>query len=1001
MLGWSPLCSIVIGAMLPFSVAKPAQDPAGSIRGVVTDEDFGVPLAAAQVLAVESGQKALTTDQGNYVLPNVKAGTYTLVFTKDGYVKQVKSGVLVSGGQLTEVDAALAGEFTDLDEFVVQDLMQFGSGSELALLKLRSESTALLDSVGAELMSRAGAGDAAAALRLVAGASIQGGKFAVIRGLPDRYVSSQLNGVRLPSADENKRAVELDQFPAAVIESIQVSKTFTPDQQGDASGGAVDLRTKAVPDEAQFQFKLQYMYNSQTSSGSFLTYPGGGFDWLGRDSGSRRIQTENLGQNWDGAVGVSDTSAPLNFKMSISGGGMRDIGGGTKFGGFASLFYERDSSSKEGARDDSYWVTHPGGPMTPQTSQGTPDLGSFKTALFDISQGKQTLRVGGFGTVGFQGESGSLMLNALLARNSSDTATLATDTRGKEYFFPGYDPDDPTGPGNTPGTRNAAPYLRFETLDFVERTTSTLQLTGEHKMDWGSFGLGSFLQLSNPVFDWTLSHSTAEMNEPDKRQFGAYWLARSYNPGFPPFLPPFYDRNVWLPYFPSENFNLGNLQRIWKDISEDSNQVALSVKLDLEQWDGHKGYLKLGFFDDQLNRDFNQESFSNFGDQDSAFYGHWDDPWSDHFPSEPGHPITASNADVDYKGEQDIRATYGMVDLPLSADVSVNFGARFESTKISIVNEPESDAFWFPPGADAPVHLNPGDADVTIQQNDVLPSLGLTVTPAKELTLRASYSQTVAHQTFKEITPIMQQEFLGGPVFIGNPELRMSALRNYDLRADYVPYEGALCSASWFRKDIEDPIEYVQRLAGFTYTTPINYPKGEMTGYELEVRQDLEHLWHSLHGFSFGANATFIDAKVTLPESEAAAFSAPGIQAPMASRDMTNAPDHLYNFFLTYDFESARTQVGLFYTVQGDTLVAGAGQSLGNFVPSLYGKEYDTLNLTLSHALGKHLKLTFQAKNLTNPAIEEVYRSDFIGADVTKTSYTKGIEYSLALTLNL
>ena len=89
-----------------------------------------------------------------------------------------------------------------------------------------------MDSISADLMSRAGASDAASALRLVAGASVQDGKFAVIRGLPDRYISSLLNGVRLPTSDEDKRAVELDQFPSSVIESIRVTKTFTPDQQG-------------------------------------------------------------------------------------------------------------------------------------------------------------------------------------------------------------------------------------------------------------------------------------------------------------------------------------------------------------------------------------------------------------------------------------------------------------------------------------------------------------------------------------------------------------------------------------------------------------------------------------------------------------------------------------------------------------------------------------------------------------------------------------------------
>jgi len=138
-----------------------------------------------------------------------------------------------------------------------------------------------------------------------------------------------------------------------------------------------------------------------------------------------------------------------------------------------------------------------------------------------------------------------------------------------------------------------------------------------------------------------------------------------------------------------------------------------------------------------------------------------------------------------------------------------------------------------------------------------------------------------------------------------------------------------------------------------------------------------------------------------LDRAKGVGFDEPGILAPMRTRDMTDAPEHLFNFFLTYDFPSTKTQVALFYTIQGDTLVAGAGQNLGNFVPSLYAKQYDTLNFSLTHALGKNLKLGFQAKNLTNPSIQEVYRSPYIDHDVTKTSYTKGIELSLGLSLSL
>src|SRR6185295_5935434 len=117
-----------------------------------------------------------------------------------------------------------------------------------------------------------------------------------------RYVVSQMNGVRLPTADEDKRAVELDQFPAAIIESLQVSKTFTPDQQGDASGGAVNVRLKGVPKDPFFvSFKSQYSYNTQSSGrDDFLTYEGGGVDFWGMDDGGRDVQTDLIGMDWRG-----------------------------------------------------------------------------------------------------------------------------------------------------------------------------------------------------------------------------------------------------------------------------------------------------------------------------------------------------------------------------------------------------------------------------------------------------------------------------------------------------------------------------------------------------------------------------------------------------------------------------------------------------------------------------------------------------------------------------
>ena len=979
-----------------FCARLAAQEQVGSIRGVVYDKDFDAPLALAQVLLVETGEKVSAADQGNYSFAQVVPGRYTLVFSKDGYVRQVKSDVVVAAGRLTDVDAWLAGEFTDMSEFVVQDILAVGGSSEAALLALRFESPSFMDTIGADLMSKAGASDAASALTLVAGASVQDGKFAVIRGLPDRYVSSQMNGVRLPTADEDKRAVELDQFPSAVIESIQVSKTFTPDQQGDASGGAVDVRLKGLPDENLFQIKTQVGYNDQAGGRSdFLTYKGGGVGTWGLESGDKDVQFDDLGSNWDGAVGTSRTGSPLDYKLSMSLGGKRDLDDGLQIGAFASVFYERDSSYYDDGENNSYWVDTAGGKLVPEAKQGTVEDGDFKTALFDITQGVQEVKWGGLGTVGVESEDHLLTMTYLYTHSAEDKVTLAEDTRGKEYFFPGYDPDDPTGTGNTKDELSSAPYLRTETLEYTERTTETLQLHGRHTLDTDSYSLGDLVTFRRPELDWTVSHSSADLDQPDKRQFGALWKPASFNPGTGPFIPPSTSPAVWQPYKPDANFTYGNLQRTWKRIEEQSDQYSVNLKLPFDQWDEQPGYVRMGVFEDHVERTFDQDSYGNFSDN-SSFEGGWDQPWSSVFPLQ-NHPITASTADVDYAGDQRISAWYSMLDVPLTPSLNLIGGARFERTKTSIVNTPEADAVWFPPGEAAQVNLDPGDpaANAQFEQRDLLPSIGLVYQATEDVTLRTSYSETVARQTFKELTPILQQEFLGGPIFIGNPDLTMSALKNYDVRVDYTPYDAGLFSLSWFKKDIDRPIEYVQTYADFTYTTPVNYPKGELSGYEVETRHDLGHFWEDLEGLGVGANATFIDSVVSLPADEVADFVA--VETPITERDMTNAPDHLYNLYLTYDLSATETEFALFYTVKGDTLVAGSTVSKGNFVPSIYAKEYGTLNLSVSQAVGEHSKLQFQAKNLTDPRIEEVYRSDFTGGDVTRSTYTRGREFSLSL----
>ncbi|MCG8430688.1 MAG: TonB-dependent receptor, partial [Candidatus Omnitrophica bacterium] len=827
------------------------------------------------------------------------------------------------------------------------------------------------------------AGDAASALKLVAGATVQEGKYAVIRGLPDRYVNSQMNAVRLPSADEDKRAVQLDQFPSAMIESVQVSKTFTPDQQGDASGGAVNVVLKKIPDVKICKVKVGTGVNTQVlrAGEKFLTYKEGGVNFLGIDDGRREVPSDG---NFVGAVGVTREDAPIDVSTEISAGGKHVFNDLVTVGGFTNLFYKRDSSYYEDGIDDNLWVEQGAEELTPRYEQGSPFHDDFKTSLFDVTQGVEEVQWGWLAVVGMEVQEQAVDMLYMVTRNTEDKAMLLEDTRGKEFFYPGYDPDGPDSPGyNIP---DGAPYIRTETLTYTERQTQTFQLRGEHTVPAPDIELSRFFSILPPEFDWTLAWSSSKQHEPDKRQFGSIWIPEVFGVSA-----------RHMQFKPSATFTLGNLQRVWKKIDEESEQYFWNGKIPFKQWSGDEGYVKLGTFRDQVDRTYEQDSFSNFNDNSAFFEGEFDQFWSEQFPFEE-HPTSAAEIDVDYVGKQEIRAWYYMVDLPLCPLVRVIGGVRREDTKLSVINTPEEQVKWVEPGTKIAVRLDPGEADVDFRQEDVLPSLGVVVTPLKGLTLRSSYTETVARQTFKEITPIQQQEFLGADVFIGNPDLKMSALQNYDVRLDYTPYDGGFFSFSWFRKDIRAPIEYVQsRTAAFGFTTPVNYPHGEIRGYEIETRQHLGYFWKPLEGLSLGGNAAFIDSVVTLPEEEARDLENRGF--PQPTRDMINAPERLFNAFLLYELEQIGFQVGVFYTVRGDTLVAGAGQASSRFIPSLYETEFGTLNLSISQKIGDNGKLTFSAKNLLDPQIQQVYRDERLEGDTVKTSYTKGIDYSLSCTL--
>src|SRR5437763_829146 len=88
--------------ILMTALSARAQITTGSVAGTVTDAQGGVIPGATVILTnTAQGTKstpAITSAAGDFVIPNVPAGTYTLDVTMPSFKNYKRSGVTVSPG---------------------------------------------------------------------------------------------------------------------------------------------------------------------------------------------------------------------------------------------------------------------------------------------------------------------------------------------------------------------------------------------------------------------------------------------------------------------------------------------------------------------------------------------------------------------------------------------------------------------------------------------------------------------------------------------------------------------------------------------------------------------------------------------------------------------------------------------------------------------------------------------------------------------------------------
>ena len=968
----------------------------GGIRGQVVDSDFGQPIARSSVVLVDTPFGAMTDDQGNFTISGVPPGAYTLSVRSGGYLPKLVPGISISSGTFSDVRVETIAEVEEMEELVVPGELE--KTSEVGLLAERQGATAVLDTIGADLISRLGASTAGDAMKRMVGTTVVDGKYVVVRGLGDRYVNTLLNGGRLPSSDPDKRAINVDLFPGPTLESINTAKTFTPDQPGDFTGGSVDIRTKSFPDKPSFGASLGVEYNSQsTFNPDFLTYSGGGTGTFGFQGNSRAFpdsvinnpvlsslaaedpeSIKNTTTQGDAdATSINNSMRQLspvmalktktpgpNTSVNLQGGDTVDLGGDQKLGAFGAFSYKRKFAYQPNTTRANYFIT--------DTAGGT--TGLQESLNFNDRKATEDVLWGGLLNLAYQGDADHQFATNFLFNEQ------ATDTSDFQY------------------QDKESAILQYTTMQYGERQLANLQFSGKN----------NFPEARNISIDWVGGLGQAQLIEPDQRLFQARYIPET---------------NTYEPlrdFDPSPSLDPQSpVVRYQRGLTESDYNAIINISIPFFEEKENPSKFKTGFYLDNSQRDYNQYQFSFKNGGAPGVQGqnvgtftptNPDVSWGDVFLSEDLSGYTNPNqatygsdqamawsmynstvssgsgtGAAQYTAYQQVIASYSMAELKLFPQLTLTGGARYENTDIRIVS----------PGFVKNPFFGDFNGLAKIQQLDLLPAAAATYEVLENVNLRLAWSQTIARPSFKELGPVVTLDFSDSLIYVGNPNLELSKINNYDFRLEWFTRPGEVLAVSLFYKSILAPIEQTQVNQGESQLYKyINFPSGTLWGAEFEARKRLDQVSEVLRDFSINFNTTYIQSQVNLDQLEEEKRTEIGI-AP--TRPLQGQPLYIINAGLDYNNAQAGFYAGLFYNVTGPLLIAAGGESTGGaaYLPDIYEQPAPSLDFNLTQTFADNWKFTFRGKNLLNPLFQQTVT--FNGVEKTYLSYTKGWDLSLSM----
>jgi len=915
------------------------QSEKGNVTGVVAD-NTKVPLPGAEIfIKIDNRYIGTTSDfDGKFVITNIPIGLHTLTINYLGSKQKKLEITVIAGKTITIPIILLEPTIESLDDVIVRAKSQ----GQIKALNVQKNSENIVNIISLEQASKFPDSNIGDALKRVSGLTIktdQGeARDVSIRGLGAEATTILINGDRISSTSFNSRNVEADLIPADVIQNIVVSKSASADLDGEATGGIVNLITRAAYSK-NLKLSATINYNNTPS-------------W-------NRL-------NYNAAIGVSQKI--LDGKLGIA------INGSINSRSFRSDGLETD------------WDWFDAGVINDPTDD-TRFFNELQLRQYWVKRDRKNINFG----VDYEFSKNSL-IGIKTSLSYRDDFENRYRTRFSSIDLP--ESFTPEGIAITEGaittyTRGGASNGKPNNFRLDRKNLINTKLYGEHLLgkletDWSFTYSESKKRRKRREIAYRVNEGDANLfvdtRNPNRPQVTTDLLNFDQEAVLNSFIRNLQnvdDENikgrfkVKLPFkngYLKSGFQYRRNEHIEDNRSFDINALggAIDSFVDIPSRNYQRSNFVFGQY--QMFNAPEREFIGNLNIFDNALFTIIEDD--------------ENRAEDSYSSVERVTASYLQTKYYFNSNFSIRAGVRYERT------EGDYTAFIFNQIDNTNI-----ENKVKIVYDNVLPSADLKYKFNKNLITRLAYSKTINRPRYSRIAPRIR---LGssdvdddrdvGRISIGNPNLRPRTSNNYDFSIEHYIKKGVL-SMGLFYKDLSDFYSSVNRNTTLANGDILQIRKTEnigdasIKGVEFVLQRDLDFLPSFLSNLSFYGNATFIDAGLVITNSNFSGFNSPNFRN---KRDLTDTANFTYNTSLSYKTKK--------FTFTGSINATSA--YIDGYGPTPIQDEYydhqTFVDFNASYDMSKRMTLYFEAKNLTNQPLrfyigdsqfvtqEEYYESQFV-----------------------